>query len=136
MTSKLDDDIIMKENIYNTNYNTCNRFNFYFSNYIRPRKRTFLQMLHDSNQTDLNYRIENYKLNKKFEKKENSDNNENNNDNILIKNFNDFSDINKSKKNLMVKKRIEYDEEKERKWVENYYRIKNAELNRLRFGTD
>ena len=136
MTSKLDDDIIMKENIYNTNYNTCNRFNFSFSNYIRPRKRNYLQMLHDSNQTDLNYRIENYKLNKKFEKKENSDNNENNNDNIIINNFNDFSDINKAKKNLMVKKRIEYDEEKERKWVENYYRIKNAELNRLRFGTD
>ena len=127
MTSKLDDDIIMKENIYNTNYNTCNRFNFSFSNYIRPRKRNYLQMLHDSNQTDLNYR---------FEKKENSDNNENNNDNSIIKNFNDFSDINKAKKKLMVKKRIEYDEEKERKWVENYYRIKNAELNRLRFGTD
>ena len=132
MTSKLDDDIIMEENIYNTNYNTYNRFNIS----IRPRKRTYLQMLHDSNQTDLNYRIDNYKLNKKFEKKENSDNNENNNDNILIKNFNAFSDINKAKKNLMVKKRIEYDEEKERKWVENYYRIKNAELNRLRFGTD
>ena len=49
-------------------------------------------------------------------------------------NFNDFNDINKAKKNLIVKKRIEYDEEKERKWVENYYRIKNAELNRLRFG--
>ena len=136
MTSKIDDDIIMSENVYNNNYNTCNRFNFSFSNYIRPRKRTFLQMLHDSKQTDLNYRIDNYKLNKKFEKKENSDNNENNNDNIIIKNFNDFSDINRAKKNLMVKKRIEYDEEKERKWVENYYRIKNAELNRLRFGTD
>ena len=91
-------------------------------------------MLYDSNQTLLNYRIDNYKLNKNFEKKVKSNNDENNNGNILIMNFNDFNDINKAKKNLMVKKRIEYDEEKERKWVENYYRIKNAELNRLRFG--
>ena len=134
MTTKIDDDIIMKDNFYNNNCNTFNRFNFPFPNYIRPRKRTFLHMLYDSNQTLLNYRIDNYKLNKNFEKKEKSDNDENNNDNILIMNFNDFNDINKAKKNLMVKKRIEYDEEKERKWVENYYKIKNAELNRLRFG--
>ena len=31
---------------------------------------------------------------------------------------------------------MEYDEEKERKWVENYYKIKNAELNKLRFGNN
>ena len=31
---------------------------------------------------------------------------------------------------------MEYDEEKERKFVENYYKIKNAELNKLRFGID
>ena len=135
MTTKIDDDIIMKDNFYNNNYNTCNRFNFSIPNYIRPRKRTFLHMLYDSNQTLLNYRIDNYKLNKNFEKKVKSNNDENNNGNILIMNFNDFNDINKAKKNLMVKKRIEYDEEKERKWVENYYRIKNAELNRLRFGS-
>ena len=44
--------------------------------------------------------------------------------------------MNKIKKNLVIRKKMEYDEEKERRFVENYYRIKNAELNRLRFGTD
>ena len=54
---------------------------------------------------------------------------------ILIKK-NDLFDMNAIRKNLVVKKTLEYDEEKERKFVENYYRIKNAELNRLRFGTE
>jgi hypothetical protein len=61
---------------------------------------------------------------------------ENKNSNSLIKNFNEYTNLNEVKKNLNIKKSVvEYDEEYERKMVENYYRIKNAELNRLRFGS-
>ena len=138
MTTKIDDEIIMKNNLIK-NYNTCNRVCLPFKSYIRPHKRIFLDMIKNSNQTLLNNRIDNYKLCKKFEKKESKNNlndNENKKDNLLIMNFNNFNDINKAKKNLMVKRMIEYDEEKERKLVENYYKIKNAELYKLRFGTD
>ena len=124
------DDIIMKD--------CCsNNFSSYI-NYIRPHKRTYLDMFNNSNEATLNKRIDNYNLNKHIEKNKSLYENKNNNkerDNYLITNFDGFNDINKAKKNLMVKKKIEYDEEKERKWVENYYRIKNAELNKLRFGT-
>ena len=125
------DDIIMKDN-------TSISFSSYI-HCIRPHKRTYLEMLYNSNQAILNSRIENYRLNKYNEKNkslfENKDNDEER-DNYLIQNFDGFNNINNAKKNLMVKKRLEYDEEKERKWVENYYRIKNAELNKLRFGTN
>ena len=124
------DDIIMKD---------CCSNNFTsYTNYIRPHKRTYLDMLNNSNESTLNKRIDNYNLNKHIERNKSLYENKNNSkerDNYLITNFDGFNDINKAKKNLMVKKKIEYDEEKERKWVENYYRIKNAELNKLRFGT-
>ena len=119
------DDITMKD--------CCSNNLTTYIKYIRPHKRTYLEMLNNSNEATLNKRIDNYKLNKYAEK---NINNFKERDNYLMTNFNGFNDINKAKKNLMVKKIIEYDEEKERKWVENYYRIKNAELNKLRFGTD
>ena len=119
------DDITMKD--------CCSNNLTTYIKYIRPHKRTYLEMLNNSNEATLNKRIDNYKLNKYAEK---NINNFKERDNYLMTNFNGFNDINKAKKNLMVKKVIEYDEEKERKWVENYYKIKNAELNKLRFGTD
>ena len=119
------DDITMKD--------CCSNNLTTYIKYIRPHKRTYLEMLNNSNEATLNKRIDNYKLNKYAEK---NINNFKERDNYLITNFDGFNDINKAKKNLMVKKKMEYDEEKERKWVENYYRIKNAELNKLRFGTD
>ena len=119
------DDVTMKD--------CCSNNLTTYIKYIRPHKRTYLEMLNNSNEATLNKRIDNYKLNKYAEKNKN---NFKERDNYLMTNFNGFNDINKAKKNLMVKKIIEYDEEKERKWVENYYRIKNAELNKLRFGTD
>ena len=125
------DDIIMQDN-------TSRAFPF-FINYIRPRKRTYLDMLYNSNQLLLNNRIDNYKLNKYTQNIQSSffNNNDNNEkDNSLIKDFDSFNNINNAKKNLIVKKHMEYDEEKERKFVENYYKIKNAELNKLRFGID
>ena len=125
------DDIIMQDN-------TFHAFPF-FINYIRPRKRTYLDMLYNSNQLLLNNRIDNYKLNKYTQNIQSSffNNNDNNEkDNSLIKDFESFNNINSAKKNLIVKKHMEYDEEKERKFVENYYKIKNAELNKLRFGID
>ena len=125
------DDIIMQDN-------TSHAFPF-FINYIRPRKRTYLDMLYNSNQLLLNNRIDNYKLNKYTQNIQSSffNNNDNNEkDNTLIKDFDSFNNINSAKKNLIVKKHMEYDEEKERKFVENYYKIKNAELNKLRFGID
>ena len=125
------DDIIMQDN-------TSRAFPF-FINYIRPCKRTYLDMLYNSNQLLLNNRIDNYKLNKYTQNIQSSffNNNDNNEkDNSLIKDFDSFNNINSAKKNLIVKKHMEYDEEKERKFVENYYKIKNAELNKLRFGID
>ncbi len=125
------DDIIMQDN-------TSHAFPS-FINYIRPRKRTYLDMLYNTNQLLLNNRIDNYKLNKYAQNIQSSffnNNNDNERDNSLIKNFDSFNNIDNAKKNLIVKKHIEYDEEKERKFVENYYRIKNAELNKLRFGID
>ena len=125
------DDIIMQDN-------TSHAFPF-FINYIRPRKRTYLDMLYNSNQLLLNNRIDNYKLKKYTQNIQSSffNNNDNNEkDNSLIKDFDSFNNINNAKKNLIVKKHMEYDEEKERKFVENYYKIKNAELNKLRFGID
>ena len=125
------DDIIMQDN-------TSRAFPF-FINYIHPCKRTYLDMLYNSNQLLLNNRIDNYKLNKYTQNIQSSFFNNNDNkekDNSLIKDFDSFNNINSAKKNLIVKKHMEYDEEKERKFVENYYKIKNAELNKLRFGID
>ena len=126
------DDIIMKDC-------TCSNYSK-FINFIRPRKRSYLEMINNSWQCHLNNRIYNYKVSDRMDKVKTSFNNNiniNNNqiNNNLIMSFNGYNDINKAKKNFMVKKRIEYDEEKERKWVENYYKIKNAELNKLRFGS-
>ena len=126
------DDIIMKD-CTSSHYST-------FINFIRPRKRSYMEMINNSGQCHLNNRIYNYKVSDRMDKVKTSFNNNiniNNNqiNNNLIMSFNGYNDINKAKKNFMVKKRIEYDEEKERKWVENYYKIKNAELNKLRFGS-
>ena len=133
MMANIDKDIIMKENIYNNNFSF---FRF------RPKKRTYLEMLYNSNQLYLNNRIDNYKIKNKALNdstllyQNHCMNNENkNNNNSLIKNFYENTDSKEIKKNLSKNKNIEYDEEAERKMVENYYRIKNAELNRLRFGS-
>ena len=95
-------------------------------------------MLYHSKKIILNNRIDNYKLSNKSNNNNsllNQDNKEEKNNNILSINFDNFNNINKAKKNLMVKEKIEYDEEREKRWVENYYKIKNAELNRLRFDS-
>ena len=131
MVSKLDEDIIMKDNTYN--------FFSSFSNYIRPRKRTYIDMLYDNNISLLTHRRENYELYNKSKENNslfNSNNNENKGEDLIIKNINDINCIQNAKKNLTTKKNFEYDEEKERIMVANYYRIKNAELNRLRFGSN
>ena len=133
MMVNIDKDIIMKENIYNNNFPF---FRF------RPKKRTYLEMLYNSNQLYLNHRIDNYKIKNKALNdssllyQNHCMNNENkNNNNSLIKNSDEYTDSKELKKNLNKNKNIEYDEEAERKMVENYYKIKNAELNRLRFGS-
>ena len=131
MVSKLDEDIIMKDNTYN--------FFSSFSNYIRPRKRTYIDMLYDNNISLLTHRRENYELYNEYKENNslfNSNNNENKGEDLIIKNINDINCIQNAKKNLITKKNFEYDEEKERIMVANYYRIKNAELNRLRFGSN
>ena len=118
-----------------------NGFGSRFNIRIYPRKRTYLEILNESKQTLISSRIDNYKLLNKNRKslennfKEPIFNRNVENVNALIKK-NELFDMNVIKKNLIVKKKLEYDEEKERKFVENYYRIKNAELNRLRFGTE
>ena len=111
-----------------------------FNSYLKPHKRNYLTMLYDSNQSLLSKRIDNYNLfinaqknNFLFNSIKNNDKNESS---LIIMNFNDFNDVNKAKKNFNIEKCQEYDEKKEKKFVENYYKIKNAELNKLRFGIE
>ena len=131
------DDIIMQDCIGRRFNEIIPSFNFRKC----PSKRRYLEMLNDTHDTEMNNRIDNYKLITKnkisFENKYigNSKNlYESKKVESLIKTSND-NDMNKIKKNLVIRKKMEYDEEKEKRFVENYYRIKNAELNRLRFGT-
>jgi len=139
MANKVDtDDIIMEDHIGYRFNEILPSFNFRKC----PSRRTYLEMLNESRDTDMSSRIDNYKLITKnkisFENKF-IGNDKNSYDakkvESLIKISNDH-DMNKIKKNLVIRKKLEYDEEKERRFVENYYRIKNAELNRLRFGTE
>ena len=117
------DDIIMKDS-FDTGYR--NFFSSNFKNYVH--KRNYLDMLNNSNLSLVNTRIENFKLiNKDFKKIEKTfnDNNENINNTKkggLLKEIDDsfFTDINKTKKNFIVKSNLEYDEVKVKKWVENY----------------
>ena len=140
MSNKIDvDDVIM------TDDNSFSFARFYprYNSKVYPRKRTYIEMLNESNQTLINSRIENYKLiNKNMKLLENhfrekflNNNNTTEKADDLVNNI-DLFDTNKLKKNLIIKKKLVYDEEKEKKFVENYYRIKNAELNKLRFGTE
>ena len=102
-----------------------NHLNFFIKNYI--------------NQTLINNRIDNYKLSEQAANSISLLNNVINNnekEKLIVINYNDFNDINKAKKNLAKKKYMEYDEEKERQWVENYYKIINSQLNKLRFGNE
>ena len=141
MSNKTDyDDIIMEDN-YEQSYTGLFPSLHFFK---KPHKRTYLEMLNDSKQLSMNNRFDNYRIiNKKINtlpksiegNNINSYNNEKN-QNLIKENNNIFSDFNKAKKNLIVKKKLEYDEEKEKRYVENYYKIKNAELNKLRFGTE
>ena len=139
MANKIDtDDIIMEDHIGYRFNEILPNFNFRKC----PSRRTYLEMLNGSHDTERSSRIDNYKLITKnrisFANKF-IWNDKNTYDakkvESLIKISNDH-DMNKLKKNLVIRKKMEYDEEKERRFVENYYRIKNAELNRLRFGTD
>ena len=129
--SLFDEDIIMKD------HNCSFPYYFSFSNFIRPKKRRYIEMLSETNQKELNIRIDNYKISAQAEKNNSilnfTKNNEEDNKLIVI-NYDVFNNINKSKKNFLGKKRYDFDEERERKLVENYYKIKNAELNKLRFG--
>ena len=81
------DDITMKD--------CCSNNLTTYIKYIRPHKRTYLEMLNNSNEATLNKRIDNYKLNKYAEK---NINNFKERDNYLMTNFNGFNDINKAKK--------------------------------------
>ena len=81
------DDITMKD--------CCSNNLTTYIKYIRPHKRTYLEMLNNSNEATLNKRIDNYKLNKYAEKNKN---NFKERDNYLMTNFNGFNDINKAKK--------------------------------------
>ena len=149
MSNKIDlDDIVMKDNFDNGCDSYHNYFSRNFKNYTH--KRNYLDMLKNSNMTLVNNRVENLKLISKNLKTDERIHGELNIDDIynkkdisntntdLIKEINNysFSSFNQTKKNLIIKKPLIYDEENEKKWVENYYRIKNAELNKLRFGNE
>ena len=139
MSNKTECDDINMEDNYGYRFSRL----FPTINFIKkPRKRTYIEMLNESKQLTVNNRLDNYRI---FNKKNKTiqdntiENNINSNINGKRENIiNDdiFSDFKKAKKNLIVKKKLEYDEEKEKKFVEDYYRIKNAELNKLRFGTE
>ena len=139
MSNKTECDDINMEDNYGYRFSRL----FPTINFIKkPRKRTYIEMLNESKQLTVNNRLDNYRIINKKNKTIQDNTIENNiNSNINGKReniINDdiFSDFKKAKKNLIVKKKLEYDEEKEKKFVEDYYRIKNAELNKLRFGTE
>ena len=139
MSNKTECDDINMEDNYGYRFSRL----FPTINFIKkPRKRTYIEMLNESKQLTVNNRLDNYIIINKKNKTIQDNTIENNiNSNINGKRenlINDdiFSDFKKAKKNLIVKKKLEYDEEKEKKFVEDYYRIKNAELNKLRFGTE
>ena len=129
------DDIIMRDDTSHV-YPSY----FSFSNYFRPGKRKYNDMLSQTNQDLINKRIDSYKLCEQASKSNSILNTVNNNNiktnKLIVMNYNDFNCINNAKKNLLGKKIFAFDEEKERKLVENYYKIKNAQLNKLRFGTN
>ena len=136
MASIIDsEDIIMTNNIDLDINGYTPRFNFRKC----PPKRTYIEMLNDNQETTICSRIDTFKLiDKNLKNVENnigniSDSNNRKILNIFKINNDEFSSINQTKKNF-IRRKQEYDEEKEKKFVENYYRIKNAELNKLRFG--
>ena len=129
-------DIIMTENNPYSDRRYLSKFNLR----LVPKKRNYLEMLSDSNQTLISRRLDNYLLlnkNKKSLDNKFSENvfEKNAKRNNLINDSN-YLDISEIKKKIIVKKKLEYDEEKEKKFVENYYKIKNRELNKLRFGNE
>ena len=135
MASIIDsEDIIMINNIDLDINGYTPRFNFRKC----PPKRTYIEMLNDNQETTICSRIDTFKLiDKNLKNVENNIGISNSNNrkilNIFKINNDEFSSINQTKKNF-IRRKQEYDEEKEKKFVENYYRIKNAELNKLRFG--
>ena len=149
MSNKIDlDDIVMKDNFDKG----CDSYHNFFSRNFRnyTHKRNYLDMLKNSNMILVNNRVENLKLiSKNLQTTERKDGDLKDNDtkdkkdicnaNVGLRrevNNDFFSSFNQTKKNLIIKKPLIYDEEKEKKWVANYYKIKNAELNKLRFGTE
>ena len=139
MSNKSESDDMIREENYGHSFTRL----FPTINFIKkPRKRTYIEMLNESKQLTMSNRLDNYKIINKKNKTipdntiENSINSNNSVKRENLINGDIFTDFKKAKKNLIVKKKLEYDEEKEKKFVEDYYRIKNAELNKLRFGTE
>ena len=140
MSKKIDYENIIMENNFDSNFNGfIPRFNFRKC----PPKRSYIEMLNDNGEATIKSRIDNFKLIDKNIKMKESNTNIGNiyndsenriNYTISKLNYDEFSNINQAKKNLFIRRKQEYDEEKEKKFVENYYKIKNAELMKLRFG--
>ena len=135
------EDVIMIDSYDNSFVGLFSSFNY------KPCKRTYLEMMNESGQTSINNRIDKFKImnknekileNKISESISNKNNTEQRPSYLNINNRDIFypMDFKTTKKNLIVKKKWNYDEEKEKKFVENYYKIKNAELIKLRFGSN
>lgn len=118
-----EDNIIMEECTNNSSF----IFNKNFSKY--PFKRTYNSMISNSNDMNLIKRIENIKLEKIY--KAQSKDFFINNRKINLESY----DIGGTQGNkTIIFKPREYNEDKEKKMVENYYKIKNSELNKAIFG--
>ena len=113
----------------------------------QKHKRTFNQMIENYGTKEINKRLDVLKFDNynnkrmKFDFEEDSES-------ISTEANNSFScssgistkyscgkneNYEKNREVVILQKR-EYDEEKEKKWVERYYKIQNEKLNKLRFG--
>ena len=135
------EDITMTDSYDNSFVGLFSSFNY------KPCKRTYLEMMNESGQSSINNRIDKFKIMNKNEKILENKISESISNKNSIEQGPCYLNINKrdifypldfktTKKNLIVKKKWNYDEEKEKKFVENYYKIKNAELIKLRFGSN
>ena len=115
------DDIIMKD-CTNSNYST-------FINFIRPRKRSYMEMINNSGQCHLNNRIYNYKVSDHMDKVKTSfNNNININKKIsMVKNIqNDENKYSGNKENI---NNYEYEENNESNDISNTEEFYEKEIN-------
>lgn len=99
-------------------------FIFHNKNKKYFNKRTYYEMINNAKESELDKRRENFLLSSIYKQKMD--------ENYQNSNYYPFSYSNSTNDNGLVMVKRKYDEEKEKKFVENYYKVKNEELMKLR----